>query len=332
LNIHRLLIENYKSIQKVELLNPRPFTVFVGSNASGKSNIFEALHFAILLTEYYGRDFVRASGDFIPFRNPKSLPNFKVNFHDFESAYTMLNFDQTKKAFKFKHSNFIQKGDLAGTFNNYHTHTDYRQFFTNFSRIFIGQDRFDHRIDDDFRLNMSAKNIDKVLKRVLADKVKYEEIHQWLQLFIPGLERVEIITEELSDSTNLLVYERGTDKPFPKRLLSDGTKNILSILTSVFQSDEPQFLCIEEPENGLNPKVIKELVSFFRQQCIEKGHYVWLNTHSQTLVRELTPEEIIIVDKIDGETRIKQIAGMNLHGLKMDDALLSNSIGGGIPW
>jgi predicted ATPase len=98
------------------------------------------------------------------------------------------------------------------------------------------------------------------------------------------------------------------------------------------QSDEPQFLCIEEPENGLNPKVVRELVHFCRNACEEKGHYIWLNTHSQTLLSELNEEELIIVDKKKGETQIKQFKKGDFYSLRADEALLSNVLGGGIPW
>ena len=128
------------------------------------------------------------------------------------------------------------------------------------------------------------------------------------------------------------MYEKGIKKPFTKDLLSDGTYNILALLTAVYQSDEPQFLCIEEPENGLNPYVIRKLVDFFRAACEEKGHYIWLNTHSNALVECLTPEEVIVVDKIGGETKIKQIKGMDLHGLNMAEVWLSGALGGGTPW
>ncbi|MDQ3112402.1 MAG: AAA family ATPase, partial [Bacteroidota bacterium] len=185
---------------------------------------------------------------------------------------------------------------------------------------------------DDKQLSTACGNLEKVLKRIFQDENKREEIIEWLQLLVPGFENLEIKSEELSGTDNLLIYEKGSDKPFPKNLISDGTYNIIALLTAVYQSDQPQFLCIEEPENGLNPKVVRELVSFFREQCRKKGHYIWLNTHSQTLIRELTTEEIILVDKIDGETRIKQIQGENLYGLPMDEALLTNAIGGGIPW
>jgi predicted ATPase len=181
-------------------------------------------------------------------------------------------------------------------------------------------------------LNTDASNIEKVLKRIFKNENDREEIMEILQFLIPGFEKLEIITESLSGSDNMLIYETHLNKPLNKRLISDGTYNIIALITALYQSEEPQFLCIEEPENGLNPKVIKALVDIFRNVCKEKGHYIWLNTHSQSLISQLTTQEIILVDKVKGETRVKQIKGMNLHGLRMDEALLTNAIGGGIPW
>ncbi|WP_227699008.1 AAA family ATPase [Spirosoma radiotolerans] len=45
MNIKRLVIENFKSIERIELIELSPFTVFVGPNGSGKSTIFEALKY-----------------------------------------------------------------------------------------------------------------------------------------------------------------------------------------------------------------------------------------------------------------------------------------------
>lgn len=140
------------------------------------------------------------------------------------------------------------------------------------------------------------------------------------------------MSSDLSGTDTLVMYEKEMNKPFTKDLISDGTYNILALLTAVYQSDEPQFLCIEEPENGLHPKVIRELVHFFREACETKGHYIWLNTHSQTLVSELTSEEIILVNKKKGETVVKQLKTPNLHGLRMDEAWLTAALGGGLPW
>lgn len=204
---------------------------------------------------------------------------------------------------------------------------------TNFTRLFSRNTDLVKRVtQDDSKISIDASNLEKILKRILKDRRVNDELTEILELLIPGFVGFQVITEKYSGMDTLLVYDKVLREPLTKRLISDGTFNILAILAAIYQSDTPQFLCIEEPENGLNPKVVKELVNIIRTQCEEKGHYIWLNTHSQTLVSELQPKEIILVDKVNAMTQTKQIAGMDLHGLKMDEALLTNSLGGGIPW
>ena len=335
MEIKELKIQNYKSIKDISIKNPNPFTVFVGPNAAGKSNIFEALEFYTILAKNYNRDISRLFGEINHFNTPRIDKNafhqFKLNLNNLES-YINLNLDEDGGASSGSR-NFLNENlnSDPGKHPAYLHNPSYHLFFTSFSRIFVGNEKIQKfPFADDKKLSLSCGNLEQVLKRVLVNKS--DEITEWLEVLIPGFKNIEIKTEELSGSTNLLVYEKGIQKPLSKKIISDGTYNIIAILTALYQSDEPQFLCIEEPENGLNPKVARELVKIFRQQCEEKGHFIWLNTHSQTIVSELTSEEIVLVDKIEGETKIKQIQGMNLHGLSMDEALLTNAIGGGIPW
>ncbi len=49
------------------------------------------------------------------------------------------------------------------------------------------------------------------------------------------------------------------------------------------------------------------------------------------MVADLNPEDIVVVEKKEGITKIKQINDINLHGLQTDEAWLSNVLGG-IPW
>lgn len=205
---------------------------------------------------------------------------------------------------------------------------EFSQYVHKFSRIFL---KHPNRTLYKKFLRNDASNLDTILKKILLNDSKKEELIDWLRLFIPEFDDIEI-QKDLRGRNELRVFEKNSPISMNKTLISDGTYNILALLTAVYQSDEPQFLCIEEPENGLNPRVVKELVGFFRYACEEKGHYIWLNTHSQTLVSELTPDEVITVDKIKGETKIKQFKGEDFHGLSMDEAWLTNTLGGGLPW
>ncbi len=93
--------------------------------------------------------------------------------------------------------------------------------FTNFSRIFVNEpkSKVKNNIQDNSRLASDASNLEKVLKRILQDEKKYEEILEILQLLIPGFLNIEIITEELSGSDNLVIYETSLKRPLIKRLI-----------------------------------------------------------------------------------------------------------------
>lgn len=341
MRIKELHIGGFKSLGNITISEPNPFSVFVGPNAAGKSNIFEALEFLCLCRIMQPFEVPKLFGNFNDILNQSNLTK--------KEAEIVFNIDLGKIKpsirFKLKYQNNTHtistisshyfpvpgyEGDAL-----YHTiiEDDDLIHFFNFSRIFVGRSSLVKRkILDDTTLALDGSNLEKLLKRLLQVESIKNEMLEILQLLIPGFENIEIASEELSGSDNLLVYEEALRKPLSKRLISDGTYNILNILATIFQSDKPQFLCIEEPENGLNPKVARQLVKLLRDSCREKGHYIWLNTHSQTIVSELTTDEIILVDKIGGNTQIKQVKGMDLHGMRMDEALLTNSLGGGIPW
>ncbi len=322
MNLQRLRIQNFKSLVDLEIINPNPFTVFVGPNAAGKSNIFEALEFL---------NYTIMGSPTLKIFDEKTIRNINDDQNKISFAGTISD-----EGFSVVSENInvvVSENILSFLTQNKSENPNLNNFINGFSRIFIKNaelEKFNYK--NDKRLSISAKNLEQVLKRILKEENTKEEFLEWTQLFIPEFENIEIHTDSISGDDNFLIYEKHSKKPFNKALISDGTCNILALLTAVFQSDEPQFLCIEEPENGLHPKVVKELVDFFRSQCEEKGHYIWLNTHSQTLVSQLRPEEIIVVNKNEGATQIKQFKEEDFHGLDMDEAWLTNALGGGLPW
>ena len=349
MEIIKLEISGYKSLCNVVLERPSPFTVFVGANASGKSNIFEALEFTNLCNKMVANEAIKLFG------NPKDIFNETVTKLESPaiSVKVDLNTLHPERTILLENINDVLVVEtLFDSFVSYH----YHQFpqtmvatngntvvherdknfdhFNNFSRIFINEQKNKVRrnYQDDSRLVSDASNLEKVLKRILTDSEICEEVNEVLTVLVPGFKKLEIRTEEMSGSDHLVVHEKYLNRPLSKYQISDGTYNLFAILAALYQSKEPQFLCLEEPENGLNPKVVKELVMLLRRKCEENGHFIWLNTHSQSLVAELMPHEIVLVDKVKGDTVVKQMAGFNLNGMRMDEALLTNALGGGLPW
>lgn len=326
MKINRLVIENFKSIERIELIEPNPFTVFVGPNGSGKSNIFEALEFG----HHAGT-----------FSNAQDLfgGNKKMSHRKLMGIPTELFVEVSAETELFGIKVFGGGNDKGSTYNtingSYSEATNrvisgFEQFwFRQFTKLFVNSPKGSRiNFDTSERLRDDATNLEPVLKRILTNPVLRDEIFEWLELFVPGFKAVEV-----DDRDELHWFESSSSEYFTKDLISDGTYNILALLTAVYQSDDkPQFLCIEEPENGLHPQVLMSLVNFLRQQCEEKGHYIWLNTHSESLVRGLTTDEIILVNKVNGATQTRQIKGRNLYDLPTDEAWLTGALGGGLPW
>lgn len=324
MKIKRLVIENFKSIERIELIEPNPFTVFVGPNGSGKSNIFEALEFVNLRNKLESvLSLFGGPENILTRQNPTAKFNFSCEFSEFKSEISFSYTGHTPTDY----TSWIKNPDKQ--VDSVREYPEYQQFYSNFTRLFAKNKSLEKlNLNDDIRLSLSAANLEKVLKRVLLDDTLKNEIFEWLELFVPEFKAVEI-----DERDELHWFEEFAPSYFIKELISDGTYNILAMLTAVYQSDDkPQFLCIEEPENGLHPQVAGELIDFFRIMCEERGHHIWLNTHSQSMIARLRPEEMVIVDKKQGTTRTKQISKEDFKNWRMDEALLMNAFGGGLPW
>lgn len=327
MKIKKLHIKNFKSLVDLEIVEPNPFTVFVGANGVGKSNIFEALEFnsaSLAIAGQFQRIF-GSQDDLLSRKSVEKVIEIALVLDPVGSFITTFDFGvKASLNIRLGNDHDLQNAD----------HNDIDNFWlTRFSRIFVNNKKELKLIyKDDLNLLLDGSNLELVLKRLLQDENKQEDIIEYLQLLIPEFESLEIHSDNVGGTDTLLVFEKGSNIPFKKNLISDGTYNILCLLTALYQSDEPQFLCIEEPENGLTPDVIKEMVQIFRNACQEKGHYIWLNTHSQSLVSQLTADELITVDKVNGETKVTQFTGKDFFGLRMDEAWLTNALGSGLPW
>jgi len=186
-------------------------------------------------------------------------------------------------------------------------------------------------IYDDSELQRYGQNLAAVLRRLEKDDEMRETIIDWLQLIVPQLEIVRTETERLSGSAQLAFKEKGKDKLFPAHLISDGTIYLLCLLVAMLDRPKAGITLIEEPERGLHPKAIMELVQAFREHATIESP-IWLTTHSESVVRMLKDNELWFVDKKDGKTQINPVRNINELSLNLDEAWLSNALNGGLPW
>ena len=369
MRIKKIHIRNFKSLVDLKLEDLSQFCAFVGPNASGKSNIFEAIEFSNYALRYsFDAAAFFGGKNSIYSYNPITIPEYKFNagqtfYYEFSDGIIIdffLNFIGTidshsnsdigsfgsashfiegipqLSAFDIRDSNkrseFIELLMERGVKYD----SDFEQFADRFSRIFIGNEKILRRYASPYTfsstLASNASNLSQILGHIFEDENKRIDFIEWLSILIPEFKNLEVRKSNINGFYDYIIYEKSSSKPFPQDLLSDGTKNILALLATVYQTSEPQFICIEEPENGLHPQAIQTLIDFFREKCEEEGHIIWLNTHSQTLVRCLDIEEIVLVNKVNGKTKIKQLRKEDEINIKTDEAWLSNALGGGTLW
>jgi len=327
-NIQELKIKNYKSLVNIDILEPSKLLVFAGANASGKSNIFEAVEFLMHAAMTTGTIV------FDIFGGSENVVNFKAQEQKNElfEIELSLSFGDNKHNIGFGLKYDIQDKQLIREFTGIKKLDE--AIINSFSRIFIDNyKRAENKLKIYNKLWIDAANLSSILKTILEDEKKKSEIIEWIQILIPEIESVSV-EKDLGGKEELIIIEKSfPDKPFAGNLISEGTHNIIALLALFYQTNQSQFVCIEEPETGLNPAILSELIPFFHEMTEKYHHHIWITTHSASLVAELSEKELIIVNKKNGETQTNQCKEGDFEKMRPDEAWMSNMLkGGGLPW
>ena len=96
----------------------------------------------------------------------------------------------------------------------------------------------------------------------------------------------------------------------PASQASDGSLLVLAYLTVLYLPQPPRLLLIEEPENGIHPKRLSDILEILRDLVHEQSHtQVVLTTHSPYVLDLFKPEEVTLCTKLDtGEIKTTRLS------------------------
>ena len=95
----------------------------------------------------------------------------------------------------------------------------------------------------------------------------------------------------------------GNQKPwFDLVQESDGTVRMLALLTALYQQNPPPFLALEEPEISLHPGALAVLADVIKEASLRQQ--VIITTQSPDLISHFKPNELRVVERVDGATEI----------------------------
>ncbi|CDN31656.1 hypothetical protein BN938_1569 [Mucinivorans hirudinis] len=240
------------------------------------------------------------------------------NFLDFkEGEGTAIineeNFEKEKQSFKDHRE--VQKLDspdiLAikglGQFQKFKAISSFRRlldnwFVSNF-QIHSAQSIIDSGVSE--HLSNTGDNLAQYTKYIYENfPDEFIAILQKLQSRVPGMDSVT--AEETSDGRIVLKFKDGSFKdPFISRYVSDGTIKMFAYLMLLHDPKPHPLLCVEEPENYLNPELLPELAEEFREYA-NKGGQVFISTHSPDFINALDVDELFWLKKGSGYTSIKK--------------------------
>lgn len=318
--LEQVRIQNFKSLKDVTL-DLQKVNLLIGPNNSGKSNFLKAL-------EVCGVQFVN------------NQSHVTIN----PSNYQRITFNRKGKKiiFSFKISNKTFDVDIE-----YNGENVYANWFKNgvyldlkfppielpnyvleiFNSVIVYRPN-PLKLHEPFpilpnqeRVNGEASNIVAFFDNIRdRDGDSFEAIKNDLNKCIPEFSRIDfdnvVPSEELKrqygDKTfkRFGLYSQEQKQIYWANELSEGVLYLISLLCIIHQPNPPKLLLLEEPEKGIHPRRIREVMNFIFQLAEQKDIQVILTSHSEHVLEDFAtmPEAVFVFDKNEeGATFVKNL-------------------------
>lgn len=173
--------------------------------------------------------------------------------------------------------------------------------------LFINELRQEQSISNLKRVSTSGDNIPTIVKKFIKDnRDDWSRIIDTMCNISPYFTKA--YSESLRAGKEYLVFEEIFDgRPIESWEASDGTLRALAILLCLESHEKGSTILIEEPEHGLHPWAVKDLMQHIRAVVENKNIQVILTTHSQQVLECLKPDELLITERDEAGTHYNKI-------------------------
>jgi predicted ATPase len=193
-------------------------------------------------------------------------------------------------------------------------------------------------LQGDLELESTGANLAKVLLRIEqqeADPRLLADIAADLSMLIRGLIGVHVEHRESTDEWEVVLDTRDLGQ-VRARVASDGTLRLLAVLVALYDPESGGLICLEEPENGVQPERLRDLLRVLRRMVTTLSDQdvdlplsqVLVTSHSPVMLFSVPVDEIVVLDWVSrtGEssgasrvTRARRLVGSDQH-VPIEDA------------
>ncbi|MDQ3181545.1 MAG: AAA family ATPase [Acidobacteriota bacterium] len=339
--IERIIIENFKSIRKLDL-ELKPINILIGANGAGKSNFVSFFKLASSTYKNQTENYIEPNIDKLLYfgRKKSKYIDGLIDFeNEFAIYFSILPEENSNKGFvkklallanKFGNNNAKyaewESMQLAngGNFvlemifenNRYEVLRNYMFSFEIYHFHDTGKDSPMKRINelsDNRFMRENGENLAAFLYYLQEKHPKeFQNIENQIRSVAPFFDRFDLAPYRLNEKQIELVWlEKGSDAYFDAYYLSDGTLRFMALTTLLLQPDLPKTVIIDEPELGLHPFAINKLAAMMKQAAA-KGSQVIVSTQSVNLVDNFEPEDVIAVDREDNQSVFRRLNSEDL--------------------
>lgn len=182
-------------------------------------------------------------------------------------------------------------------------------------------------------LEATGENLAAVLDRLHGEAPSVRKrIEREVSAVVPSI--TGIVTPTVDAEGNKVVGISEGDEVFKADAVSDGILLFIALSTVSQMSGGKAFVCLEEPDKGIHPRRIREILE--QVNAVAKtGSQFLLTTHSPVLLDEFRdfPESVLILDRNDGGTRARPLSDLpdlqtQLRDVSLGDLWFSGVLGG----
>ena len=327
--ISRLVLNGFKSIKNCDI-NLQNLNVLIGANGAGKSNFISFFHMIKNILDENLQMYISKQG------GPDAVLHFGRKNTEAISAEIYFGFNGYKFALEptqdnkmvFSYEDFwwnlngnrrINSGHFESTADAQKNKTEIYSYTVPAMkswRVYHFHDTGEnaavkqlHNINDNEYIKTDGGNIAAFLY-LLKEKYpkEYRRIVKTVKLAAPFFEDFALRPNPFNNEKIELEWkEKESTVPFKAHYLSDGTLRFICMVTVLMQPDEfmPETIIIDEPELGLHPYAINLIASIIRSVSAQRQ--IIISTQSTDLLNGFEPENIIVTEFVNGETKLKRL-------------------------
>lgn len=300
--ITNIEIEEFRCFKKVSV-PMKPMTVLIGENDTGKSSFLRAVELAL---------------------KNSTNPGLPVKSSDFHRGSKWLRVNLTidhDRSITFHRNNPpSRKGPAHSTESG----IEAIRYQLSFDGIDTGCDGYRKEEAQTLPLGQKGDRTAALLDHLLrSDRSRFLRIVERLKLLVPGFEDLNILTPEPSKREISITIDGGFEMNATDA--SAGVKLLLFFVTLANHPFPPDVVLFEEPENGIHPHRLREVVSLLRDVSTgkfgPKCSQVILTTHSPYLLDFIDPREdqvLVFQRGVNGERTVDAIDGAGISSFLKD--------------